>query len=60
MALTMARDIAREYPCARPPGSSSRATQHWWYPPSGRGTRTHISDDLVWVPYATVHYLEVI
>ncbi len=31
--------------------------QHWWLPPTGQGVRTHISDDRVWLAYATAHYV---
>ena len=33
--------------------------QHWWLPRTGAGVRTMISDDVVWLAYASAHFVGV-
>jgi cyclic beta-1,2-glucan synthetase len=34
--------------------------EHWWHPPTDRGVRTHTSDDYLWLPFVTCHYISFV
>jgi cyclic beta-1,2-glucan synthetase len=65
MALAVVRpDLTREH-LLRAGGRQFSAgdLQHWWLPPmvpgsTGQGVRTRISDDVVWLAYCAMQYIE--